>query len=124
MPRQPKGPLVLAILIITLGVGWLLTAQGIWPGINWVWTLGLGVVGILTFVLSGGLDKLSVVVGPFFLVSSVLSILRQTDRLRPEIEVPVLVILIGVLLAIAQSRLIPLPKWFGPPSGGDENPGA
>ncbi len=117
MPTQPKGPLVLSVLIITIGVGWLLTAQGFGPGINWVWTLGLGVVGVLTFVISGGLDKLSVVVGPFFLVSSVLSLLRQTERLRPEVEVPALVILIGVLLAIAQSRLVPLPKWLTSPPG-------
>jgi hypothetical protein len=78
-------------------------------------------VGILTFVISGGLDKLSIVVGPFFLVSSVLSILRQTGRLQPEVEVPTLVILIGVLLTIAQSRLVSVPKWFGPSSGDDEN---
>lgn len=114
--KQPRGPLILSILIITVGVGWLLTARGFAPGINWVWTLGLGVVGILSFVLSGGLDKLSVVVGPFFLVASVMSILRQTGGLRPEIEVPVLVILFGVLLLIAQMSFIPPPPWMITPS--------
>ena len=112
---QPKGPLVLAILIITIGVGWLLSARGYGPGIDWVWSLGLGVIGILTFVVSGGLDKLSVVLGPFFLVSSLLSILRQTGKFPLDTEVPVLVILIGVLLLLAQMKVIPKPKWLLPP---------
>ncbi len=113
-PKPSKGPFVLSILIITVGVGWLLSARGIGPGIDWVWTLGLGVVGFLTFILSGGVDKVSIVLGPFFLVSSVLSILRQTNRLKLDTEMPVLVILVGVLLMIAQTRLVPHPSWIIP----------
>jgi hypothetical protein len=113
MTKQSRGPAVLAILIVTVGVGWLLTALGVGPGIDWVWTLGLGVVGILTFVLSDGLDKVSVVIGPLFLVGSVLSILRQTGHLRIDVEVPVLVILVGVLMFVAQMSFIPVPKWVG-----------
>lgn len=113
-PAMPpsKGPFVLSILIITVGVGWLLTAQGYAPGINWIWTLGLGVIGVITFVVSGGLDKFSVIVGSFFLVASVLSILRQTGSLKLDVEVPILVILIGVLLLFAQMRFVPPPKWY------------
>jgi len=115
-PKQPYNrPLVLSILIITVGVGWLLTAKGYGPGINWIWTLGLGVAGVLTFVVSGGVDKLSVVVGPCFLVGSVLSILRQTGNLDADIEIPIFVILIGVLIMIAQMSNIPLPRWYEPP---------
>src|SRR5262249_24490709 len=80
MRSNRQAPLVIPILIIIVGVGWLLTAQGFGPGINWVWTLGLAAIGILTFLLSG-FDKVSVVVGPFFLVSSLLSVLRQTGGL-------------------------------------------
>ncbi len=116
-----RGPLVLAILIITVGVGWLLTAWGYAPGINWIWTLGLGVIGVLTFILSGGVDKLSVVIGPFFLVGSMLSVLRQTERLSIDMELPILVILIGVLIFIAQLRVVPLPVWFGPLSDAARN---
>lgn len=111
-----KGPISLALLIIVVGVGWLLGAIGIGSGINWVWTLGLGFLGISTFILSGGLDKSSVVIGPFFLVASILSVLRQSARLPFDIEVPVLVILVGVLLLIAQFRFIPSPKWYQAPS--------
>src|SRR5262245_38329336 len=114
MPKS-KGPLVLAILIITVGVGHLLVALNVGPGINWVWTLGLGVVGILVFVLAGGIDKWSVVLGPFFLIASVLSVLRQTQALRIDIEMPILVITLGVLLLIAQAPWIRLPRWYVPP---------
>lgn len=110
---HPKGPLILAILIITVGAGLLATALGYGPGINWVWTLGLGVVGILTFVVSGGLDKFSVTIGPFFLACSFLSILRQTGAMKIDVEIPILVILFGVLLLIAQMKAVPLPRWFG-----------
>jgi hypothetical protein len=110
-PKPSKGPLVLGLLIITVGVGWLLTAKGVAPGIDWVWTLGLGVVGIAAFVVSGGVDKVSLVVGPFFLIASGLSVMRQTGQLERDIEVPVLVILVGVLVVLAQMSFIPVPRW-------------
>jgi hypothetical protein len=121
MQVKSKAPLVIPVMIIVVGVGWLLTAQGVNPGINWIWTLGLGVIGILTFVVSG-IDKLTVVVGPFFLLASALSVLRQTDNLRLDMEVPVLVISIGVLLLVAQLPVIPKPGWYEatPPPASEE----
>src|SRR5260370_9168355 len=107
--RSTKAPLAIPILIIVVGVGWLLTNRGVAPGIDWIWTLGLGIVGILTFVVSG-FDKLSVVIGPFFLVSSLLSVLRQGGHLSLDVEVPVLVITIGLFLLIA-----PVPACRNPP---------
>jgi hypothetical protein len=115
MPSN-RASLVVPVLIIVVGVGWLLTAQGFAPGINWVWTLGLAGIGILTFVVSKGLDKVSVVIGPFFLLASLLSVLRQTEQLRLETGVPVLVISVGALLLIAQLPAIPKPSWLLEPS--------
>jgi hypothetical protein len=103
--------LVLPILIITLGAGWLLTTLGVVPGVDWVWTLGLAVTGLLTLA-AGGLDKVTIVVGPFLLAASCLSLLRQTDRLRVDVEVPILVILAGALLLIARVPAIPAPRWI------------
>ncbi len=103
--------LVVPILLITLGVGWLLTTLGVVPQVDWVWTLGVALVGILTFAL-GGFDKVTVVVGTFFLLASFLSILRQTGRLSIDIEIPVLVIAAGVLMLVAQLRFIPVPRWL------------
>ena len=109
-----KGRIALAMLIITLGIGWLLTTQGVGPGINWVWTLGLGIVGVMVFVVSGGVDKLSIVIGPFFLIASILSILRQTSRIQLDVEMPVLVIAVGALLLLAQWPGIVAPRWRVP----------
>lgn len=107
-----KGIICLAIVIITVGIGWLLTSIGYAPDVNWVLTLGLAITGVLAFIVSGGLDKVSVVVGPFFLVGSILSILRQQGRLKLETEVPILVILIGVLLLFTQSSRVRIPRWL------------
>lgn len=105
--------LAIPILIITVGIGWLLTVQGVAPQINWIWTLGMASIGVLCFVLLG-FDKVSVVVGPLFLVSSMLSVLRQTGLLSIDSEVPILVIIIGVLLLVARLPNVPPPKWLSP----------
>jgi hypothetical protein len=109
--NEKNGPPILAILIITVGVGWLLTIKNVVPGINWIWTLGLLMAGILAFVISKGIDKFSVLAGPFFVVASILSTLRQTGRLSLDTEVPILVIVVGVLMLLAHSSLVPLPNW-------------
>src|SRR5262249_10907960 len=94
------------------------------PGINWLWTLGLGVAGILIFVVSKGIDKVSLVLGAFFLIASLLSVLRQTGQLSVDIEVPLLVISIGILLLIAQLPAIPKPAWYEEPAPLVQEPSA
>jgi len=106
-----RKTLILPLLIIGIGTGWLLTTLGIVPGINWIWTLGLAVVGILSFAVSG-IDKSTVLIGPFFIIASCLSVLRQTGRISLDVEVPILVIVIGILLLVARSKAIPLPDWM------------
>lgn len=106
-----KKTLLLPILLITVGSGWLLTTLNIVPTIDWIWTLGLAVVGLLTFAI-GGVDKVTVVTGPFFIVASCLSVLRQTDRLQFNVEVPILVIAAGILMLVARLPSIPVPKWI------------
>jgi hypothetical protein len=116
VPGRSKRPLCISIVFMSLGVGWLLTSLGFGPGINWVWTIGLGAMGLLAIIISGGVDKFSVVVGPFFVAASVLSIMRQNGQIQADIELPILVIGIGALLFVAQTRMIPTPNWFGPPA--------
>jgi hypothetical protein len=64
-----KG-LVVPVLVIVLGVTWLLNILKVLPGIDWIWTVGLAAVGVLT-LLVGGINKLTVVVGPFLMVGSI-----------------------------------------------------
>lgn len=112
-----KKAAFLPILLITFGVGWLLTSLGIAPRVDWIWTLGIGTVGLLTLAF-GGLNKFTVVVGPFLILSSAFAYLRQLGVLRFEVEAPLLVIVFGVLLLIAQMPGIPIPNWIvkDPPS--------
>jgi hypothetical protein len=106
-----RQSLLLPLLLLAVGIGWLLTSLGVMPGIDWVWTSSLAAIGVLSFVLSG-FDKFSVVMGPFFIATSLFSILRQSDRLPLNIEMPILVILLGVLFMVARLRVIPIPKWI------------
>lgn len=111
---SPKGPLALSLLIIAIGVGWLLSALGVLPVVNWIWSLGLGGLGVLTFVVVGGIDKVNVVIGPLLIAASGLSVLRQTRQLSFDVEVPMLVILVGILLFVSQLRIVPVPSWYEP----------
>ena len=116
-----KLSLFISLLLITVGAGWLLTILGYAPGIDWVWTLGLIVAGVAIFAV-GGIDKITIVVGTFFVVASLMSVLRQTNRLRLDVEVPILVIVFGVLLLIARLSVIPMPKWLIDESDKEESP--
>jgi hypothetical protein len=97
--------IIVAVLVIALGIGWLLNTLGVIPGVDWLWTGGLGVAGILVMA-ANGINKFTFVIGSFLLVSSVFSVLRQTGRLHANIEMPVLFIILGVLLLV--SLLLPL----------------
>jgi hypothetical protein len=99
--------LVVPILIVVVGVTWLLNVLEIMPGVDWIWTVGLAAAGILTIAV-GGLNKLTIVTGPLLVVASVCSLLRQTNRLQLNREIPVLVIVLGILMLVSQlSRLQP-----------------
>jgi len=118
--HSDRKTLLVPFLLIVIGVGWLLTTLGVAPGIDWIWTLGLATVGVLSFVV-GGFDKFTFVAGVFFVVTSVLSVLRQTDRISFDVEVPILVILAGILLLIARHPAIPMPHWVLPPRDADQS---
>ncbi len=109
--KSDRRTIVIPILLMTVGIGWLLSTLGIAPKVNWIWTLGLGIVGVLTFALHG-LDKVTLAVGPFFVAASLLSVLRQTGRLSLDVELPILVILAGVLLLACRHPRVPAPRWL------------
>ena len=116
-PRRSsnKATLILPVVLIALGSGWMLTTLGVAPGIEWAWTLGLAAVGLLAFAVSG-FDKVSIVLGPLFIAASALSFLRQAGQLPIDLELPILLVLCGLLLLLARTPAIPLPAWLGPPA--------
>jgi len=109
--QKDRSSLIVGILLVAVGGGWLLSSLGFIPTVDWAWTLGLAMVGVLAVILSG-FDKVSFVVSGFFGLASLFSILRQTGTLTAEVEVPLLVLAAGVLLLLARSPAIPPPRWI------------
>ena len=77
----------------------LLSELNFLPPIQWVWTLGLATSGVATLIL-GGINKQTLVVGPFLIICAVFSILRHQQLIPINIEIPSLVISFGVLALI------------------------
>lgn len=98
-------------MLTTLGTGWLIAALGVSPQIDWIWTLLLAIVGILVIAYQG-FNKFSVVVGPLFVCASILSVFRQMGQLSLNVEMPMLVVLTGILTGIAHLALFPTPSWL------------
>ena len=107
--NQDSKQYVVPVLVIAVGIGWLLNVQGVFPPVDWLWTGGLAVVGILMLVI-GTIDKLKGVLGPFLIIASICSILRQTEKLSVDKEIPVLVIVLGILLVIVNVINLPTPE--------------
>jgi hypothetical protein len=99
--KTSKTPIIISVLVIALGTAWLLNTLHVIASVDWIWTLGLAVAGILVIAL-GERSKLTFVIGPFLVISSIFSVLRQTGRLRVDLELPILFIVLGVLLLLAQ----------------------
>ena len=106
-----KSSVVVPILIIVVGVGWLLTTRNVIPGVNWIWVLGLAIAGLLVFAL-GGVNSMTVVVGPFLIAATIFSLLRQTGRMNIDTEMPCLFITAGVLALVARWLPVGPPPWL------------
>jgi hypothetical protein len=119
MTSTQKRGVASAILIIAIGVAWLLNVIGVVAGVNWVWTGSLGVMGALILGF-GGVNQLTILVGPFLIVASILSILRQTGQMSIDVEVPVLVVCFGVLMLLSYILRLPLPEYMREQRDGDK----
>ena len=106
-----RRTLLVPVLMIGVGIGWLLTSLGVVPHVDWAWSIGLAAVGVIAFAISG-VDKMTVVVGPLFLIASVLSVLRQAGQLAVNVEIPILVIVAGALMLLARASRVPVPSWI------------
>ena len=109
--KPSKTTLILPLLLITFGAGWLLTHLEVAPEIDWIWTLGLVGAGLLLLVVIG-VDKFTAVCAPLLFASALLSVLYQLNKVSLGVAVPLSIILAGVLLLIARRPSIPTPSWF------------
>jgi hypothetical protein len=107
--KRSKGMLVISILTTAVGAGLLLNAMDLLPPMDWLWTIGLFVAGILMMAL-GGINKLTAVIGPFLIFAALCSVLRQMEILPFKYEIPLLVIVLGCLLFLAEVLGLPAPR--------------
>jgi hypothetical protein len=116
--NKARTKFVLPVYVIVLGLSLYLNSLDVVPGVNWVWPASMATVGLLTFLV-WGVNKLSVVVGPFLVIASICSFLSQVKLLQRSSEISLLVMALGVLLLIVQVLKLPSPDFLGS-SGGAE----
>lgn len=110
MSAQRKT-IICAVAVIGIGVAWLLNAAGFMPPVEWVWTIGLALMGVLVLVING-LDKATAVVGPFLIIGALFSFLRQMGKIEIRFEAPILFLIFGVLLLISAVAPLKPSKWL------------
>ncbi len=109
--HQERVKFVAPIIVVLLGVSWLLDTWDVVAGVNWILTVGLVTAGVSVLVV-GGIDKLTVVVGPFLMAVSVCRFLIRIGSLGECVEWPAYVIILGCLLLLVQVARIPTPTIF------------
>ncbi|TAK92153.1 MAG: hypothetical protein EPO06_02795 [Burkholderiaceae bacterium] len=94
------------IVLIALGSFLLLHSLGWVPNLRWLWIVGLILAGVVVLV-TDGITKSSVVVGPLLILAGALQYFRLTYDMTYHIIIPILLIALGVLLLIARSDWVP-----------------
>lgn len=107
------------VILLTIGAGHLLNVQGFIPQVDWLWTGLLGVAGLLILII-GSRNKMTFTIGPWLIVVSICSFLRETGRLEMKTEVPILVISLGAFLLISELMKLPTPDYLKNPNKDDE----
>ncbi len=102
---------VAPILVTVLGLTWLLNVLNVVPGVNWIIVGGLVTAGILSLFVMG-INKCTVVFGPFLMVASVCSFLGQAGLLGRGRGIPILIMILGGLLLLSQGLKVPLPDFL------------
>ena len=105
---------IIPALVVGFGIIWMLDVLGKTPPLGMVWILGLAGIGVAVFA-SRGFNTETFPWGTFFLACAGFSLLRQLDVVDFKVELPLLVITLGVLLGINQTGLIPVKEAAPPP---------
>ena len=103
---SPTKKYLVPFIIIAVGLGWLLERLGIVSSWELLWTVGLAAAGIYLIAVSG-FNRDTFLPSVFLLVCSFFSLLRSLGYMRVNFEIPLLVIIFGVLMAIRNSDVIP-----------------
>ncbi len=105
--------LLMPIIVVVIGITWMLNVLNIIPQIDWAWSIGLLAAGVLS-IATNGFNKITVITGPFLVAASICSVFRQLGHLSIDLEVPLLISVLGVFMCISQMPSIPVPKSTKP----------
>ena len=96
----------LPITLIVVGVIGLIWYFRWFPDIDWIIALGFAVGGIAVLAIDG-INKNSIVTGPFLIVIGIAWGLRDQYRVSWSLIIPTLLVVLGVLMLIARNPSIP-----------------
>jgi hypothetical protein len=96
----------LPVALIVVGLGWLLWEVRLFPDLDWIIALGFVIGGVLVLVLDG-INKNSVVIGPFLVGIGIAWFLHDRYGLLWRIVVPALLVWLGLLMLVARSPRVP-----------------
>jgi hypothetical protein len=96
----------LPVALIVVGLGWLLWEFRLFPDLDWIISLGFVIGGVLVLVLDG-VNKNSVVIGPFLVGIGVAWFLHDRYYFPWRVTIPGLLVLLGLLMLVARSTRIP-----------------
>jgi hypothetical protein len=101
--------LIVPILVVVFGLCWMLAELSIFDINKMLWTLGLLSSGVL-FYAYVGFNKTTFVLGGILIIGSILSVLRYNGIIGYKVEIPLLVMIAGILMAVNTTKLIPSDK--------------
>jgi threonine/homoserine efflux transporter RhtA len=106
--------MLVSMLTIALGAAWLLNLFPMLPNAGWVWTMGLGVAGMLILALCG-VNKLTVVTGPLLIIAAFMMAMQMMGRMQIHQQLPMLTVALGGLMLLSSMAPVPLPGWMYAP---------
>ncbi|WP_137939270.1 hypothetical protein [Chitinivorax sp. B] len=97
---------LIPVALIVIGLAWLLEEFHFFPEVSWLWITAFVAGGVAILVIDG-INKSSVITGPLLIGAGLTTFLRQHFDLSLRVQLPVLMVLLGVLMLIARSPSIP-----------------
>ena len=101
--------LIVPTLVAVFGLCWLLAELQIFDIGKMMWTIGLLGSGVI-LLTNLGFSKSTFVIGMMLIIGSIISILRFNGIVTIEKELPILIIILGALMGINTTKIIPHDK--------------
>jgi hypothetical protein len=92
----------LPVTLIIVGLGWLLWEFRLFPDVDWIISLGFVVGGVAVLAIDG-VNRNSVVIGPFLVALGVAWFLHDRYGMIWRLIIPALLVVLGLLMLIARS---------------------